>query len=367
VSPLEVGLIPLGIGDFFLNLLSPLHAAVSGVLVGAYHLWSNVTGVDTGLTWALAIISLTIVVRTLLIPLFVKQINSARNMQLIQPKMKALQDKYGADRERLSIETQKLMKSEGVNPMASCFPMLLQMPIFFALYQVLYYTGIGQPRGYFLVRNPDLVESLRNAEFLGAQLAGHFWDSAVVFKPAQWGGTQWLGLVLIISMVITFFVTQKQIMTKNMSPEALTGPMAQQQKMMLYLFPLMYLFMGTIIQIGVLLYWVTSNLWTLVQQWLLIRNNPSPGTPAYIDWEERMIKKGRDPRDIEAERAAKRGHGKAVETTAPAANAEGGVQRQTVQRQQIQPRKKQTRAQRKDGKGGAGRPDNNNGGTNPSK
>jgi len=291
-----------GIGDFFTAIMTPLHAAISFVLMYAYRGWSALTGSGAGLTWVLAIMTLTVVVRSILIPLFVRQINSARNMQLIQPKMKELQDKYGADRQKLGIETQKLMKEEGVNPMASCFPMLLQMPVFFALYQVLYAAATDVPRGYFFEQNPDLVHSLFNTQFFGAQLAGHFW-------MADWGGfgaTQIFALVLVIMMTALFFITQKQLMGKNMPPESRTGTMAQQQKMMLYLFPAMYLIMGMFIPIGVLVYWVTNNLWTLGQQWLLMRNNPTPGTPAYVEWEERMIRKGRDPEAIAAERRAKR-------------------------------------------------------------
>jgi len=234
--------------------------------------------------------------------LFIRQINSARNMQLIQPKMKELQDKYGADREKLGIETQKLMKAEGVNPAASCFPMLLQMPVFFALYQVLYAAASNVPRGYFFVKNPQLVESLNSAQFLGARLSGRFW----LDDWSQFGATQIMALILVLMMTGLLFVTQKQLMGKNMPPEALKGPMAQQQKMMLYMFPVMYLFMGAWIPVGVLVYWVTNSIWTLAQQWLLIHNNPTPGTPAYIEWEERMIRQGKDPKAIAEARRAKR-------------------------------------------------------------
>jgi YidC/Oxa1 family membrane protein insertase len=137
--------------------------------------------------------------------------------------------------------------------------------------------------------------------------------------------------------------------------------MAQQQKMMLYLFPLMYLGMGFLIQVGVLLYWVTSNLWNLGQQWILIRNNPSPNTPAYIDWEERMIARGKDPDQLQAARRAKLSR---APTQAKTTAGASGVQRQAVKppsttpgatgatgvdRQQVarQTPKRQTRAQRK--------------------
>jgi len=293
-----------GIGDFFTSIMTPLHAAMSFVLMWAYRFWSLFTASDAGVTWALSIMTLTVIVRTILIPLFVKQINSARNMQLIQPKIKEIQEKYGADREKQGIETQKLMKAEGVNPMASCFPMLLQMPVFFALYQVLYAASQDNPRGYFFVHNPDLVHSLFNSTFLGASLSGSF--SEMWTKSTGFGATQVMAIVLVLMMTGLLFITQKQMMGKNMPPEAMTGPMAQQQKMMLYIFPFMYLFMGAVIPVGVLVYWVTNNCWTLVQQFILIHNNPTPGTPAYIEWEERMVRKGKDPKAIAAARLAKR-------------------------------------------------------------
>ena len=345
-----------GIGDFFTSIMTPLHAAMSFVLMWAYRGWSLLTGGDAGVTWALSIMTLTVIVRTILIPLFVKQINSARNMQLIQPKLKEIQEKYAADRERQGVETQKLMKAEGVNPMASCFPLLLQMPIFFALYQVLYAAAQGVPRGYFFVHNPEIVDSLFNATFMGAQLSGNFMNGWRNF-----GATQIMAIVLVLLMTGLLFITQKQMMGKNMPPEAMQGQMAQQQKMMLYIFPFMYLFMGAVIPVGVLVYWVTNNLWTLVQQWILIHNNPTPGTPAFIDWEERMIKKGKDPKALAAARIAKRRKTPTTTTntsrtvgnaspaspnTKPSTNGTGptgkpnqaepntGIQRQQIQRQQ---------------------------------
>jgi len=356
-----------GIGDFFTSIMTPLHAAMSFVIMWAYRFWSMLTGADMGLTWAFSIMTLTVIVRTILIPLFVKQINSARNMQLIQPKIKELQEKYGADREKLGIETQKLMKSEGVNPMASCFPMLLQMPVFFALYQVLYAASQGRPLGYFFVHNPSLVDSLYKAKVFGASLAGNF-----ITGWRGFGATQIMAVVLVLMMTGLLFITQRQLMSKNMPPEAMTGPMAQQQKMMLYLFPFMYLFMGVVIPVGVLVYWVTNNLWTLVQQFLLIRNNPTPGTPAYIEWEERMIRKGKDPKALAEARLAKRQKrptatppsrtvggpatntsgtpgkdetpGKGTDSTPPPNN---GIQRQQIQRQQPSRQSRSGRATKK--------------------
>lgn len=342
-------LLPLsGFWDFLNWAMWPLYAAVSGILVGAYRIWSPLVGAGSGWTWVLSIVSLTVVIRTLLIPLFVKQINSARNMQLIQPKLKALQQKYGSDRQRLGQETMKLYQEEGVNPASSCLPLLLQMPIFIALFNVLNGVARGNVYGYFFEQHPDLVKSLAQSDVFGAQLAGTF------FPVSPFGATQVLALVLILSMTGVLYVTQLQLMQKNMPPESMTGPFAQQQKMMLYVFPIIYMIGGVSIPVGVLLYWLTSNLWTLGQQYLLIRNNPTPNTPAYIEWEERMIRRGKDPKKIQAERLAKRSP-KRRTAEQPAAQTDGeakqpartGVQRQQIQRQQ--PRRSGRAERRKTG------------------
>ena len=94
-------------------------------------------------------------------------------------------------------------------------------------------------------------------------------------------------------MTVTLFITQLQLMRKNMPPDALTGPFAQQQKIMLYVFPLVFAVGGINFPVGVLIYWFTSNLWTMGQQFYVIRRNPAPGTPAYDAWEERRKSKGK--------------------------------------------------------------------------
>lgn len=352
-------LLPLSIwssiGAAFSAMMEPIYWAISGILVGFHWLYSRFLDPNAGVTWVLSIISLTIVIRTLMIPLFVKQINSSRKMQLLGPRLKELQEKYGADRERLGQETMKIYKEEGVNPAASCLPILLQMPIFIGLFRVLHGAATNTPRGYFFTSDPKMLESLAKAKFLGAEISG-------TFMPFDtFGATQWVALFLIIAMTSSLFVTQLQLMRKNMPPEALTGQMAQQQKMMLYLFPIMYLFFGVSIPIGVMMYWFASNLWTLGQQYILIRNNPTPNTPAFIDWEERMKAKGKDPQAIlnarlgikkpretvvsDPTKVARQG--KSRDTTAPAKASKqpsSNETRQTISRQQPQ---KKSRAQRK--------------------
>lgn len=281
-------MLPMG---FFETIMWPLHWAVSGLLVLAHTIFSPFTGQDTGLTWVLSIVLLTVVIRTLLIPLFVRQIRSTRNMQVIQPKLRELQEKYSHDREKMGMEMQKLYKEEGVNPLASCFPILLQMPIFFALFQVLNGVSRGNPVGTFLIDRPHLIESMQQATIFGAQISETFWPVTDGF-----GAVQTVAVILIITMTATMFLSQRQLMGKNMPPEAMTGQFAQQQKMMLYLFPLIFAIGGVNFPIGLLIYWTVTNLWSMAQQFYVIRNNPTPNTPAYAAWEERLRAKGHDPK-----------------------------------------------------------------------
>jgi YidC/Oxa1 family membrane protein insertase len=343
-------LIPLTLWDDFVGVLgaamTPLYWAVSGILVGFHWLLTDVFGMDPnwGVTWALSIILLTALVRTLLIPLFVKQINSSRNMQLLQPKVKALSEKYGHDRDRLGQETMKLYREEGVNPMASCLPLLLQMPIFLALFYVLNSTSNGNALGYFFETNPEIVTSLKQATIFGAPISGRFMNFGGAFT---FGPTQMVALVLVVLMTVVLFITQLQLLRKNMPPESLTGPMAQQQKMMLYMFPLIYAVGGVSIPIGVLIYWLTTNLWTMGQQYILIHNNPAPGTPAFVDWEERLRAKGLDPVEVAAKRrgtkrptatsgstVSRQGEGTAAPESNSTPDEEPKVARQVIQRQQ---------------------------------
>ncbi|MDR1790769.1 MAG: membrane protein insertase YidC [Propionibacteriaceae bacterium] len=307
---------------FFGTILYPFQWAVSGLLVLFHGFLSLFMNPDSGWTWVVSIVLLTAVVRAALIPLFVKQINSMRNMQLIGPKIKELQDKYRDDRQRLGEETMKLYKEEGINPMASCLPILCQMPVFLSLFYVLIGVFRWDPAtdpncssvtGYFLAQNCGLTESLRASTFLGTGVGN-------TFLPVEaWGATQTVALVMILLMCASLFYTQFQLTRKNMPPSAQTGPMAQQQKILLYVFPLLYAVGGASIPIGVLVYWLTTNLWTLGQQYILIKNNPAPGTPAYLDWEERMRAKGKDPDAIIAARKAKQ---KSKRKAAPAAPAQ---------------------------------------------
>jgi YidC/Oxa1 family membrane protein insertase len=309
------------IGGF---IMTPLYWITSVILSGFHQALSPVLGENSGWAWVLSIIGLTLVIRAALIPLFVKQIKSSRNMQLIQPKARELQKKYGHDRERLAQETMKLYKETGTNPFASCLPLIVQMPIFISLFRLIDRAANGEARG---VLTEEQVHSLSNATWLGAQIADRF-------TGTDQTAVKILAAVLVIAMTATTFLTQRQLMSKNMPSDAMTGPYAQQQKMLLYVLPVVFAVGGIAFPIGVLIYWTTSNLWTMGQQFYVIRNNPAPGTPAMRAKEERDIRK-RERKGLPPAPAA----GETTGTTPAEGEAPPPAPRQ-------QP-KKQSRSQRK--------------------
>src|SRR3712207_5819155 len=264
--------------------MAPLYYVISAVLVGFHKLFGSVFGEASGWSWALSIIGLTLVIRAALIPLFVKQIKSSRNMQLIQPKVKELQKKYGHDRERLAQETMKLYKDSGTNPFASCLPLILQMPIFLALFRLIDQAAKHDQANGLLTT--DLARSFGHSEIFGTIPI-----SASFTSPDGHAIVQVVAAVLVLAMTATTFTTQRQLMSKNMPPDALSGPYAQQQKVLLYVLPVVFAVGGIAFPIGVLLYWTTSNLWTMGQQFYVIRNNPAPGTEAARAKQERDRKK----------------------------------------------------------------------------
>ncbi len=264
------------------NPLTLLENLVSWVLVAFHGLFAPIFGEASGAAWGLAIIFLVVLIRIALIPLFVKQIKSQRNMQIIQPKVKEIQKKYAGDRERQSQELMKLYKETGTNPLSSCLPLLAQAPIFFALFHVL--QGIAQSKAYGVMTD-KLIEQARSAEIFGAPIYGTLTHRDETNHPTA---TFWVTLIMIILMTATTFITQRQMIVKNSAKD---NPMVQQQKIMLYVFPVIFAVTGINFPVGVLLYWFTTNVWTMGQQFYVIRNSPQPDTPAHAAMMERKAAK----------------------------------------------------------------------------
>jgi YidC/Oxa1 family membrane protein insertase len=271
-------------------ILNPLYNLVSGIIVIFHNLLSPLFGKDSGVTWSLSIMGLVVVIRIVLIPLFVKQIKSQRALTALQPHMKEIQKKYKDDRQKQSEEMMKLYKEHKTNPLASCFPIIAQAPIFFALFTVLNGiaakndAGVSSPiaRGFL---KGDYLESAAQAKFFGAKISQTFLGSDDM-------KVKLVTVLLIFLMSATTFTTQRQLMTKGMPKmDSSNNMMLQQQKIMLYLFPLIFAISGVNFPVGVLIYWSTTNFWTWGQQFYVIKRNPTPGSPAFEELQRKKAKK----------------------------------------------------------------------------
>ncbi|QIP85613.1 membrane protein insertase YidC [Streptomyces sp. Tu 2975] len=274
--------------DTIASLFSFITTPVSWIIVQFHSLYGAIFGPDTGWAWGLSIVSLVILIRICLIPLFVKQIKSTRNMQALQPKMKAIQERYKNDRQRQSEEMMKLYKETGTNPLSSCLPILAQSPFFFALYHVLSKIASGDEIG---VLNKDLVNSAREAHIFGAPIAAKFMDDPAKVEAlnASLTDVRIVTAIMIILMSASQFYTQRQLMQKNVDLTVKT-PYMQQQKMLMYIFPLIFAVMGINFPVGVLVYWLTTNVWTMGQQMYVINQNPTPGSKAQDQYLQRLLK-----------------------------------------------------------------------------
>ncbi len=282
------------------QILKPLEIAVAWLMV-MWHKLLTLVGMpaESGWTWALSIVGLVVVIRIILIPLFVKQIKASRGLQLIQPEMKKIQAKYKGktdpeSRQAMTQETMALYKETGTNPFASCLPIILQAPIFFALFRVLNsYVRNSKPIGALTA---DLARQADSSTLFGAPLSSTFMNSGDNVNVKV------ITIILIVLMSATTFTTQRQLMMKNMPAAALDNPFAKQQKMLLYVLPVVFAVSGVNFPIGVLLYWLTTNAWSMGQQFYVIRRMPAPGSPAEKALQERRRKHGHAPVEtVEAE------------------------------------------------------------------
>jgi YidC/Oxa1 family membrane protein insertase len=262
-------------------LLDWLYTAIAWVMKTWHSVFSTFLDPAGGITWALSIMFLVVTVRVILFPLFVKQIKSQRAMQELQPEIQKLRKQYGTDRQGLSQAMMTLQKERGVNPLAGCLPLLPQIPVFLALFHVLRRLAPGADGLYSW--SDELTDQAARAELFGAPISASFnmsgakADALLEFSSMR--NIQIVCFVLIVIMCITTFVTQKQIMKRSGPVE---GQAAVMQKFLLYVMPASLFVSGFFFPIGVLLYWMTNNLWTLGQQFFVLRKMPPPGSPAAL-------------------------------------------------------------------------------------
>lgn len=262
-----------------MTFLNPLYQAVAFLIVHIHEGLAPIFGANSGAAWALSIVFLTIAMRLVLFPIFVKQIRNQRAMQTLQPKMKELQAKYKNDKEKLNQEMMALWKEHGANPLSGCLPLLLQIPIFISLFHTLReikpLSGCDPNTLACYKAAPGFTQahifSAAHARIFSVPISASFTSSTAFLHDL--GGSQTatrvLCLLLTVLMGATTFITQRQLMAR--SGPAANSQMAQQQKILLYVFPLVFLLYGFKFPIGVLLYWLTTNVWSMVQQRFVIR------------------------------------------------------------------------------------------------
>jgi YidC/Oxa1 family membrane protein insertase len=268
------------------TILGPINNAVAWIITQLFNLFSPAFGVASGVTWVLTIVVLVVLMRLILVPLFIKQMHTQRAMTALTPKIQEIRKKYKGDRETLNQETMKLYQEAGVNPLMGCLPVVLQLPIFFALFNVLRYIAEWKPHSgpvqYHLTEK--IIISAQHAKIFGATIA-----DKVLFTgtPGQGGIAVPLHAKIVICIVVvismtTTYLTVRQSMKRGMMPTSQSGPMGQSQKLMAYIMPLFAL-TGLYWQFGLVLYWVTTNLWTLGQQYVLLRKYPIGAAAAAAD------------------------------------------------------------------------------------
>jgi YidC/Oxa1 family membrane protein insertase len=273
-----------------------LYVAVSWVLLRWHQFFSLFLNKDSGLTWSLSIVMLVVTARLLLFRMFIKQVHFQRRMQEMAPRFNEIKKKYKDDKQAQQRATMELQREEGFNPLAGCLPMFLQIPVFLGLYHVLRHLSNSVnaanaygDNGYQNVSSPGFLRQLTmysfsqaetasaaKAKLFGAPLAASFRDNAA--QISKLGGelwnTRWVILPLLLISAFATFATQ--LLSRRAQTVAPTGTSATLQKLFLWVFPLGVLASGLIFNfpLGVLLYWFTSNSWTLAQQAYIIRFHP---------------------------------------------------------------------------------------------
>lgn len=258
--------------DFGAALMFPFQWLVSAVMVGIH---GGLGGIGmpaaSGWTWTLSIIGLVLVLRAALIPVSLQQIKAQRRMRELQPDLKKLQEKYNGktdplSRQAMAQEQMALYKKHGTNPFSACLPLLVQVPFFFALFTVLSGIPTAAAKGQGIgAMSAEQVVQFGESSIFGAPLSASLLHGSAG-DPLS---VTVLAILMIFLMTSAQFITQKHIMARNVAADTMAGPFIRQQKALLYVLPIVFGAGGIIFPIGVLIYWTTTNFWTMVQQFVL--------------------------------------------------------------------------------------------------
>ncbi|TQS41463.1 membrane protein insertase YidC [Cryptosporangium phraense] len=266
--------------------LNWIYTGISWILLRWHDLWGGLLHMPSGPAWVLSIVFLVLTVRVVLFPVFVRQIKSQRAMQAIQPQMKELREKYKNDQQKLQAEMMELYKREKANPLMGCLPIFLQIPVFIGLFHVLRLINPNSDSAFKAMTTEygwtaDQFNSASEARIFGAPIAAAFRSTTEQLEQldASRLAVTLVAGILIITMVATTYITQRQMIARN--GVAADPTQAMVQKLMLYGIPASLLVSGAIFPIGVVVYWVTQNFFSMGQQfWVLSKMPlPKPGDP----------------------------------------------------------------------------------------
>ena len=277
--------------------MKPFYEAIAWLVVHIHSGLGHIFGSHSAAAWALSIVLLTVAMRLVLFPLFVKQIKNQRAMQLLQPKMKELQAKYKNDKEKLNQEMMALWREHGANPLAGCLPLILQIPVFIALFRVLnslkpgcgtgsatciHYGANAIPFDHHYGISAKIVASAATSKVFGVPIFAAFNSSQKTLSTVGAHSTtvKIVTAVMIVLMGASTFFTQRQLMARNSANNSGNNQFAQQQKILLYVLPLTFAIFGYRFPLGVLLYWLTTNIWSMGQQAIVIRRMDGGGGAA---------------------------------------------------------------------------------------
>ena len=261
--------------------LDVVYYPVSWIMLVWYKLFAFVLGPTNFFAWALSVMFLVFSLRALLYKPFVRQIRTTRQMQELQPQIKALQKKYGKDRQRMALEMQKLQREHGFNPILGCLPMLAQIPVFLGLYHVL--RSFNRTTGGFGQPHMSVAQNRMTGNYVFTPAdVGHFLDANLWGAPIGAFMTQHAGLdaftyfsrpaviavgtpVMVLAGIATYFNSRASV--ARQSPEAAANPQtARMNKLALYVFPLGVVVGGPFLPLAIILYWFANNIWTFGQQ-----------------------------------------------------------------------------------------------------
>ncbi|GAA0916865.1 membrane protein insertase YidC [Nonomuraea longicatena] len=245
--------------------LNWLYTFIAQVITWIHQAYSTFIDPASGLNWALTIITLTVIMRILIFPLFLKQMRSSKKMQELAPKVQELRKRYKNDKQRMNQEVMALYQGAGANPLGGCLPILAQFPIFISMFTVLQAIANGTATKYGMTK--EVVDSAKQAHILTAGISETFFSAPDVTSKI-------IIAIFVAVSSLTTFLTVRQSVTRSIQ-QMPDNPMAAQQKILMWISPLFAIF-SLNFPLGLILYWVTTNLWTLGQQHWFYSRHPMP-------------------------------------------------------------------------------------------